>query len=109
MLIWILNYVITLISVIIFSIFFIEISADVQDDIAHWKEKALEEIKQIFQELKSNLNSNNLISTIILGGALNERLLSEKLIGHSQINKNEPGYDFHKRNLSTLQAEGKGK
>ena len=60
----------------------------------HQDQKSLEEIKKIYDEIEECYKKELWFSTIILCGALSERLLSEKLLGHSVIDKKINGIVF---------------
>ncbi len=64
---------------------------------------ALEEMRKITGEMEKCFKEKKFFATIVLCGAINERILSEKLIGHSKVrvstsDKWQPGWEFYIEN-----------
>lgn len=74
--------------------------------------EGLKEIGVISNEMEISFKEQRFFTTIILCGAINERLLTEKLIGHSKVlcsNIWQPGWRFFVDNKGSLLEEKKGK
>lgn len=64
----------------------------------HTDKKILDEINHIHKEISISYANEQFFAVILLGGALNERVLTEKLLGHTVIDQKENGIVFVRKN-----------